>query len=165
VEAPKTSAASYEVRWECFALPAHLFSLESPLKSFFAPILLAVPLMAQAPVTWETDLSVALKRARAEKKPVLLDLWADWCPDCHRFADKVVPAPEVQTVLRKTIPVAIMVSTKEKAEVAEHAELIRRFQVHAYPTLVILDTEGREVRRKVTGKWTPDMLVSFLQTP
>lgn len=115
------------------------------------PILLlaASPLMAQLSVKWETNLESALKRAKAENKPLFVDVWAEWCPPCQMLKKKVFPTPEATQALTAYVPVSLMVEYKDRAPVKENAGMTERFKVTAFPTLVILDPSGKELRRQV----------------
>lgn len=110
---------------------------------------LAAPLLAQSPVTWEHDLAVAQKRAKAEKKLIFLDIWAEWCGPCQYLKNKVFPTPEAQKALSKYVPVSLMTQAKNGTPNPANMKMAERFGVEAYPTLLILDADGKEIRRQV----------------
>ena len=110
---------------------------------------LSLPLAAQGSITWEHDLDAAMKRARKEGKPLFVDIWAEWCPPCQHLKQKVFPSPEAQKALRGYVPVSLMTETRDRRPQAAAAAAARRFRVEAYPTLLILDADGREYRRQV----------------
>jgi thiol:disulfide interchange protein len=119
------------------------------LKPFVAFLLLAAPLAAQGPVKWEHSYQAALKRAKAEHKLVLMDLWTEWCPPCRYLEEKVYPSPEAQAALQRVVPLSALVQKKDRTPVPEGTKLAEEFHLEAFPTLVILDADGREVRRQV----------------
>jgi thiol:disulfide interchange protein len=112
-------------------------------------LLVAAPLMAQAPVKWEENYANAVKRAQTEKKPILLDLWAEWCPPCQYLKTKVFPTPEAQAALAKVVPLSVMVEYKDRKQIPEGVRMAKQFNLEAYPTLIMLDSNGKEVRRQV----------------
>lgn len=119
------------------------------MKHLAAFLLAAAPLVAQGSVTWEHDLNAALKRAKAERKLLFVDIWAEWCPPCQHLKTRVFPAPEAQKALGAYVPVSVMTQTKDGRKDAEAMAVAQRFKVEGYPTLLILDGEGREIRRQV----------------
>ena len=112
-------------------------------------LLIAAPLMAQSSVAWEKDYATAVKRAQSEKKQIFLDLWAEWCPPCQYLKTKVFPTPEAQAGLAKFVPLSVMVEYKDRKPIEEGVRLAKQFGLEAYPTLIILDSNGKEVRRQV----------------
>ena len=119
------------------------------MKILATVLLVAAPLVAQASVKWEVDYASAVKRAQAEKKPILMDLWTEWCPPCQYLRTKVFPSPEAQSALARYVPLSVMVEKKDRTPVAEGMRLAGQFKLEAYPTLVILDSDGKELRRQV----------------
>jgi thiol:disulfide interchange protein len=121
----------------------------------FAVLLLALAplttasLAAQGPVKWETSLQAAMKRAKAEHKLILMDLWTEWCPPCRYLEEKVYPSPEGQAALRRVVPFSALVEKKDRTPVPEGTKLAGEFHLEAFPTLVILDANGKEIRRQV----------------
>lgn len=130
-----------------------------------APLMLllaALPALAQAPVVWERDLAVALNRARAEKKVVFLDLWAEWCPPCRHLKENVFPKPAAAAALAKVVPLAVLVEKKDRTPIPEGVALARRFGLRAYPTLILLDADGKELRRYEGAFRTPEEFAAWL---
>ncbi len=119
------------------------------MKPLAALILLAAPLFAQGPVRWEHDYQSALKRAKAEKKVIFMDLWTEWCPPCLYLQKNVFPSAEGQAALSKVIPFSALVQKKDGTPLPEGTKLADQFQLNAFPTLVILDAHGKELRRQV----------------
>jgi uncharacterized protein YyaL (SSP411 family) len=70
-------------------------------------------------VRWEHRFDDAMKKARAAKKPVMIDFWADWCSWCHRL-DQTTYVDPVVTKLSEGF-VAVKVDTeggRKNAEIA-----------------------------------------------
>jgi len=108
-----------------------------------------IPMQAQNSVVWEHDLAVAQKRAKAEKKLLFVDVWAEWCGPCQHLKKKVFPTPEAQAALGAYVAVSLMTQAKDGTPDPANMKLAERFKVEAYPTLLIMDAEGKELRRQV----------------
>ncbi|MDR3682582.1 MAG: thioredoxin family protein [Geothrix sp.] len=120
------------------------------MKPLAALFLVAASLSAaQGATKWEHDYQAALKRARAEKKVIIMDLWTEWCPPCQYLQTTVFPSAEAQAALAKVVPFSALVQKKDGTPVAEGTKLAAQFQLNAFPTLVILDANGKELRRQV----------------
>jgi len=119
---------------------AVLFLLAAPL---------AVSLSAQGPTKWEHDYQSALRRAKAEHKVIFMDLWTEWCGPCQYLQKTVFPSAEGQAALAKVVPFSALVQKRDGTPVAEGTRLSETFKLNAFPTMVILDADGKELRRQV----------------
>lgn len=79
----------------------------------------------------------ALTAAKAEGKKVFIDFYTSWCGPCKRLAANVFPTKEVGDYMNSNY-----VCLKLDAE-KEGAELAKKFGVSAYPTLIVVDTDGK----------------------
>ena len=119
------------------------------MKSLAALLLVVTPLVAPGPVKWEHDYQSALKRAKAEHKVIFMDLWTEWCGPCLRLQRDIFPTAEGQAALAKVVPYSALVQKKDGTPVAEGTRLSETFKLNAFPTMVILDSNGKELRRQV----------------
>lgn len=107
---------------------------------------LAVLLLGGSPapqgVRWEHRFDEAMKRARAAKKPVMIDFWAEWCSWCHRL-DQTTYVDPVVTRLSEHF-VAVKVDTEAGRR---NAEIALRYNVSTLPTIAFLSPSGRLVHR------------------
>ena len=99
----------------------------------------------------------AKEKAKAEQKLIFVDAFASWCGPCKRMAAQVFPDPKVGEYFNPNF-----VNLKIDMEKPENAEFAGKYPVSAYPTLMILDAEGKVVQKSV-GALNADGLIAFGQ--
>lgn len=96
------------------------------------------------------DLKVQLAAARG--KPVLLDLYADWCVACKEFEHKTFSDPAVRERFSQMVLLQADVTANDDADI----ELLNTLNVLGLPTLIFFDREGKELTgQRVTGFMGP----------
>jgi protein disulfide-isomerase len=104
--------------------------------------------------TWQTDYQQALAQAAKEKKRVLLDFTgSDWCPFCIQMDKEVLTQRDFKVfAAHKLILVKLDFPRKKRvppAEAEQNQKLQQDFAIEGFPTYVLLDSDGTEMRRQV----------------
>jgi uncharacterized protein YyaL (SSP411 family) len=91
-------------------------------------------------VAWRTDFETALAEARQTDRLVLVDVSADWCPPCIAMKHDVWSDAEVgRRVAASYVPLLVD---------ADRDDVVSpRYGVSGIPAVLILDGDGRLVRR------------------
>ena len=103
---------------------------------------------------WKTDYKAALELAAKEDKLVLLDFTgSDWCPPCIKLHKDVFEKPELATFAKGNL-VPVMLDFPRAKEISpeikqQNEALAAKFTIEGYPTLILLDSKGNEVARRV----------------
>jgi len=106
-----------------------------------------------ADTNWLTDLPKARTQAKAENKLVLMDFTgSDWCAGCIMFNNQVLASKEFQAYAASNVVVVEVDFPEKKEQPADlkkaNNALMEKFNIEAYPTLVILDSGGKEIARQ-----------------
>lgn len=98
--------------------------------------------------------------AQARGKPVMLDLYADWCVACKEFEKYTFSDEQVQRQLANTV----LLQADVTANNAEHAALLKQLNVLGLPTILFFDAQGNEVSdARVTGFMNAAEFLQHLQ--
>lgn len=118
----------------------------------FLTLFFTLPIFSET--KWLDSFDLAKAQAQAENKPIVVDLYADWCGYCKDLEKKIFPAKEVSSELEKFVTVRI---NGEK-----FPELITKYSVRGYPTILFLDKNGYFID-KITGLPDNTLLITKLQ--
>jgi protein disulfide-isomerase len=104
---------------------------------------------------WLTDFEKAKAKAKAENKMVLLDFTgSDWCPPCKALHKNVLATEEFVEYAKKNLVLVEVDFPRTKKQSADlkkaNKALAAKFEIKAYPTIVVLDSSGKELS-KSTG--------------
>jgi thiol:disulfide interchange protein len=111
------------------------------------------------PVRNATELDALLAMAKAEKRPALLDFYADWCGPCremeaHTFTD---------TAVKQKLSGFVLLRADVTDNTPEQAALLKRFGLQGPPGIILFDAAGRElVDKRIVGFRTPEAFLSAL---
>jgi thioredoxin-related protein len=101
------------------------------------------------------DPDVALEEAAAKETSLLLFLTTDWCSWCRRLEKDVFADPAFKAGSADWVKLRI---DAEKGKGPEWAE---RFHVSGYPTIILLNSQGREIDRIAGYLPMPTFLETF----
>jgi thioredoxin-like negative regulator of GroEL len=118
--------------------------MKTILRLFFSGLVLtALPGLVHAEgVRWqELTVEEALTRAAEQETQVLIDVYATWCGPCQRLDAEVFPTEVAAAATSELISIRI------DAEAGEGPQVLERFHVVGYPTLLLLSADGTEIDR------------------
>jgi thiol:disulfide interchange protein DsbD len=95
-------------------------------------------------LTWEHSEVAAVERARAEKRPMIVDFTAEWCGACKKLAKETLSDPRVMQKASNFVAVKVDATNDEDPQVDAVKD---KYKVKGLPTLVIYDSTGAERKR------------------
>lgn len=115
---------------------------------------LAVLSTTASEADWLTDLPKALEKAKTEKKFVLIDFTgSDWCPPCIKLHKEVLSTKEFETYAAKDFVLVMLDYPTRKPQPPElkkaNEALQAKYKIEGFPTLIVLNSEGKELGRDV----------------
>ena len=117
---------------------------------------------------WSEDFEKSAAQAKAEKKLLVIDFTgSDWCGWCIKLDKEVFSQPEFEEYAKKNLVLveADFPQTKELAKEvkAQNAKLQAQYKIEGYPTIIVLDSEGKKVAQLGYMKGGPKAFIAELE--
>jgi thiol:disulfide interchange protein DsbD len=109
--------------------------------------------------TWARDEAGALARAKTEGKPVILDFWAEWCVACKELDRTAWSDPRVREEAARFLAVKVDGTDDTPAFQA----LTAKYGIVGMPTVLFIDSRGREVPLRVTAAISAEEMLGALR--
>jgi|GEM_PF-1397643 len=107
------------------------------------------------PVVWGTQLDAALAKAKSTGRQVLIDFEATWCGPCHTMDQWVWnDVPLAQLITEHFVAI--------KVDADLQKALVTRLKITGYPTMMVMEADGKELRR-VDGYQSSKQMLAFLK--
>lgn len=119
---------------------------------FIAAFALVLP-QAYA-INWKYNFEDALKSAKSQQKPVMIDFYTDWCGWCKKLDSDTYSDPKVRAVAEKFVCV--------KIDAEKESALTSKYGVQGFPTIIFLSKDGNVIS-KITGYLPPDKFLANIK--
>ena len=138
------------------------------MRAFLTLVVALVFCSSSSAASWESDYSAAVAKARTEKKALLINFTgSDWCGWCVRLHKEVFSQREFdQYAADNLILVEIDFPRRKKQSAALRAaneQLARKFGVEGFPTLILLNSEGKRIGQLGYEPGGPAAFIASLQ--
>ena len=131
-------------------------------------VLLLSAAFAQADLDWLTNYDTAQTKAKSDNKLMLLDFTgSDWCGWCKRLKAEVFSKPQFQDYAAKNLVLVELDFPKAKPQSDEvkkqNMQLASRYQIEGFPTVIVLNPEGKKVGELGYMEGGPDVFIAALE--
>lgn len=117
---------------------------------------------------WMTDFEAAQKKAAAESKDLLVDFTgSDWCSWCIKLNKEVFSHDAFKKGVADKFVLVELDFPRDKSGISEavqkqNAELQEKFQIKGFPTILLLDAQGRPFAQTGYQPGGPEKYVAHL---
>ena len=113
-------------------------------------------------VAW-SDFGAGIERAAAESKPLFVVFETGWCGYCRKMNRTTFKDPAVAELLNEIVAVKVNAEDDTRVGGFSGRELASRYGVSGYPSLMVLDSDGRVLAR-TSGFVASDALLDWIES-
>lgn len=118
--------------------------------------------------SWMTDFEAAQAKAKEEGKPMLVNFTgSDWCIWCIRLDEEVFSKQAFKDYAKENLILVELDFPRKKAQSDELKEqnqaLAQKYGIRGFPTILILDAEGKVIETTGYRRGGPEKYVLHLQ--
>ena len=116
---------------------------------------------------WQTDFAAAKTKAKAENKLMFVDFTgSDWCGWCKKLVAEVFSKDAFKTEAPKKFVLVELDYPRDKKQSDElkkqNRELAAKYKIQGYPTILVMDAEGKVVAKTGYRQGGPEEYVKHL---
>jgi|UniRef100_UPI00378340F6 protein disulfide-isomerase len=143
------------------------------MKTFILSVfaLFTVTSASLAKTGWDDDYEKSLTKAKEDQKMVLLDFTgSDWCGYCIKLDEEVFSKPSFKKFAKENLVLVELDYPRgknlPKKTKEQNDSLKSKYGISGYPTIILLDSDGKEAARWIGYKATLlDELKDKVKTP
>jgi thiol:disulfide interchange protein DsbD len=75
-----------------------------------------------------------------ENKPIMLEIYADWCLPCKAMERRVFNDPEIVSISKNILCIRLDLTRKQPFQ----EEIMKSYQAWGVPTIIFIDKKGKE---------------------
>jgi thiol-disulfide isomerase/thioredoxin len=119
--------------------------------------------------SWQHDIGEAMKQAAVEGKTILMEFTgSDWCVWCKRLSDEVFSNPDFQSWANDQLILVELDFPTDSSKLPENIRLqndqwLKKMQVDGFPTVMLVDEQGRPFARTGYREGGPSEYIQHLQ--
>ena len=124
---------------------------------------------AYASEGWETDFAKASAKAKAEGKYILIDFsGSDWCGWCVKLDKEVFSKNAFKNYAKENLVLVLADFPRDKSKQSEklqkqNKELAKKYNVGGFPTVFILNPEGKLIDKTGYQDGGPEAYVTYIK--
>ncbi len=120
-------------------------------------------------VEWLTDFSAAKREAAEKQRPILVDFsGSDWCGWCIKLENEVFSQPTFVNYATNNFVLFLADFPRSKPQpdeiVAQNRQLSEAYGVQGFPTVLLVDKNGKELARTGYVRGGAEAYVTHLQS-
>ncbi|PKL76551.1 MAG: hypothetical protein CVV27_09700 [Candidatus Melainabacteria bacterium HGW-Melainabacteria-1] len=129
--------------------------------------LLLFGLSAASPANWSWQaIDTGLEAAAKADRLLLLQVYAEWCHECHKLEADMRSNPTLARLLQEHfVPARLDIQSHRQVlyqgEALSEEQLSRKLRIPGPPVLMILSPDGKQLGRLI-GYRPPDQVTGFL---
>jgi thioredoxin:protein disulfide reductase len=159
------SAALYFLLWEAGRASSRNFAWilrAIGVGAAAVAISMALPRKVEAEIPWQPYSEQVLAAAQQDGRPVVIDVFADWCLPCKELDKITFTDADVKREAERFVTLKLDLTTSDPETEAGRAK--ERYGIVGVPTVIFLDPTGRENESlRLTGFEKPEMFLPRLK--